>query len=390
MTASNNIVLNVGNQGLSYAIDKELDKQLGQDVTLKYNEWTSVFDLIKQDQVENNKSQFGENDTDIKNGKQFVVQQNENYAINSTVWSKIVDIAKKNLGITTSEQTNPVTTATGTTTPAANNKDNTAAAQEEQKTSLINLLKQSGVNVDNIDIDDVMNKYNAISEYYSANNIEKDARGLNVLDRITNYAKGLEYEAVQNQMAEFDASSKIGNLDDYKDESGKIDEAKLREAYTRQKREADIRYVNQEIRDAISAGNQEQYIQASRNFGDQYIELYDNAAGDGKISFDEFNAKESKGNEDVATEDINKKVFDFLDINQDGYLDNDEVTSYLWAMSKITDGKNQRTADDITYQENMIVAQALSEVVTNDADGVFRKKFQEAYILGYENFKTKE
>ena len=389
MSTSNNIVLNVGNQGLSYAIDKELDRQLGQDVTLKYNEWTSVFDLIKQNQVESNKSQFGENDTDIKNGKQFVVQQNENYAINSTVWSKIVDIAKKNFGITTTEQTNTNTTVTSVTTPAANSEDNTVAAQEEQKTSLINLLKQSGVNVDNIDIDDVMNKYNAISEYYSANNIEKDARGLNVLDRITNYAKGLEYEAVQNQMAEFDANLKIENLDDYKDEAGKIDEAKLREAYTQMRRDADIKYVNQEIRDAISAGSQEQYMQASRDFGNQYIELYDNAAGDGKISFDEFNAKESKGNEDVATEDINKKVFDFLDINQDGYLDNDEVTSYLWATSKITDGKNKRTADDITYQENMVVAQALTEVVTDDADGVLRKKFQDAYMLGYENFKTK-
>lgn len=66
MGTPGNISLNVKSQGLSYAIDSKLDEELQTDVKLGYKEWTSVFELIKNDQVAENKSQFGEKDTDIK------------------------------------------------------------------------------------------------------------------------------------------------------------------------------------------------------------------------------------------------------------------------------------------------------------------------------------
>ena len=120
MTNSQNIVLNVGNQGLSFAIDKRLDNELGTDVTLGLNEWKSVFDLIKKDQVSSNESQFGEKDTDITNGKCFVVQKDENYEIKHNVWQQIVDIAKKTMGITDTVEQEP-TSVKGTPDSRATN-----------------------------------------------------------------------------------------------------------------------------------------------------------------------------------------------------------------------------------------------------------------------------
>ena len=53
MTQGNNIKLNI-EKSLSYTIDKQLDSELNTDVKLNYNQWKSVFDIIKN--AEDNKS----------------------------------------------------------------------------------------------------------------------------------------------------------------------------------------------------------------------------------------------------------------------------------------------------------------------------------------------
>ena len=57
---SDNISLSIGpnSKGLSFEIDKLLDAELNVDVKLNLAEWNSVFNLIKQNQVETNKNQF--------------------------------------------------------------------------------------------------------------------------------------------------------------------------------------------------------------------------------------------------------------------------------------------------------------------------------------------
>ncbi len=224
MTTSSNITLNVGNQGLSYAIDKELDKQLGQNVALNYNEWMSVFDTIKQNQVTTNKSQFSENDTDIKNGQQFVVQQNEEYAINSTVWSKIVDIAKKSLGITEEKTTAGQETEVTAETPETASPDTETKTDPEEKVK--ELLKNSGIDFTGLTEEaqkDVLSKYNtmlAVAEGYGETLDDETLQ-----TRLANYVQGKKYtnftESVllnPEQQTTFDEHCKNGfkDLDEMK------------------------------------------------------------------------------------------------------------------------------------------------------------------------------
>ena len=192
MTTSNNIILNVGNQGLSFAIDKELDKQLGKDVTLNYNQWTSVFNIIKANQVETNKSQFGENDTNISDGKQFVVQQNEQYQIKSNVWSQIVDIAKQSLGLDSQPIVEPAVNETKSETEQQSN-------EEKVKT----LLQNSSINFESLPEEfknDIISKYGAMSkvaEGYGQTLDDKTAQ-----TRLMNYIKGKQYVDFQQSLTQ--------------------------------------------------------------------------------------------------------------------------------------------------------------------------------------------
>ena len=376
MTASNNITLNVGNQGLSFAIDKELDKQLGKDVTLNYNQWTSVFNIIKANQVETNKSQFGENDTNINDGKQFVVQQNEQYQIKTDVWSQIIDIAKQSLGIQTK-----AAEASKTTEADAAPEEKESKSENDTKTTVTNLLAEAGIELDETNLNKVVQKYNTILEYNQNNNIQTDTESIS--QRMINYAKGLQYETVEQQFAAAEQNLNVENPENYTQEE-------LTQEYTRQRQNIDIKYENQDIKKAMASGDMNKYMQATRDFASQYIELYDDAAGDGKISYEEYTAKEAQGNEDVYNSEIAKKVFDFLDKDKSGKLENHEVAAYLWAMSKINDGADGRTAHDITYQENLTTAAALSYIAmgsTDEAERKIKENFEQAYQIGYDNFK---
>ena len=84
----------------------------------------------------------------------------------------------------------------------------------------------------------------------------------------------------------------------------------------------------------------------------------------------------------IQQEAINRVAI--LDQNNDNVLDENEIAAYMWAMSKINDGQDKKTADDITFDEwktsltSMGIFSGLKQWTEND-----QTKTMQAYtILG--------
>ena len=372
MTQGTNISLQINSgENLSYVIDKKLDNDLGVDVKLGLSEWNSVFNLIKTNQVETNKDQFRDKDTDIKNGRHFVVQEGT-YQIASNVWNQIVDIAKTKMGITDKPEVKP------------ENKNKPEIAQQEVKTAA-QLLQEAGISTEGLDLEDIENKYKNITEYYASNGIEKDARGLSAEDRIINYAKGLQYKQTETAFASAYQNNETSS-------NVKYEIAGVKEAIESfdGKTQASFDNAMQKQNDAFHAA------------AEQRIEVYD-TNGDGKVSIQELITQSVKDEEKrlgraltvkekqiVQQEAINRIAM--LDQNQDNNIDQNEMAAFVWATAKVNDNESHQSANDITYEEWVTTEETMtllalpeSELTQEDINKI--AKFRQTLRNGYEGLK---
>lgn len=334
MTQGNLINLSI-DKSLSYTIDAQLDKELRENVQLNKTQWQSVFNIVKNDTA-TTKPQYNGGDTDINNGRNYRVRQGQVYKITQNAWNEIKEIALQALGRTTQTQetqsaqeqpagqTASTAMQTAATTPETSNTTNVdpAKAQVEE------ILHNCEIDTSDIDVNDVVNKYKTILDYNNKNGITTNQTVLE--NRIVNYAKGLKAHAQEARFA-----------------SAWLSETTC-----------DTKLKNEAVTSAIQNQSQDEFNAAFHQAAKEYIELYDSAAGDGKIDVNELirmEAKEQKRSlaeaeiKILQNEAINRVTI--LDQNNDGKLDEDEIATYLWAMSKINDGKEGKTADDITFDE---------------------------------------
>ncbi len=342
MTTVNNknyTVINIDkNQGLSQAIDKTLDLEFETNIQLSADTWQSIFDKIKEEQVEqtSKQKQFGDSDTNVNNGKHYIVQTGE-YHVSNVVWDFIKQKAQEWLNAKNQQkdkaseasQTTPVAeqAPTSATTPASSEASNKRKA-DPAKAQVEEILQNCKIYTSDIDVNDVVNKYKAILEYNQMNGITTDQTVLE--NRIVNYAKGLKAHAQETRFAD---AWQAGTT-------------------------CDTKLENEAVTTALQHQSQEEFNAAFHQAAKEYIELYDSADGDGKIDVNEFIRMEAKEQGRKLTSDeikmLQQESVDrvaILDQNNDGKLDEDEIAAYLWAMSKINDGKEGKTADDITFDE---------------------------------------
>ena len=334
MTQGNFINLKI-DRSLSYTIDAQLYKDFGEDVQLNKEQWQSVFNIVKNDKA-TTKPQYKGGDTDINNGKNFIVQKGQIYNLTQNAWNEIKKIALQALGSTTQTQetqsaqeqpagqTASTAMQTAATTPETSNTTNIdfAKAQVEE------ILKKCEIDTSDIDVNDVVNKYKTILDYNNKNGITTNQTVLE--NRIVNYAKGLKAHAQETRFAD---AWQAGIT-------------------------CDTKLENEAVTTALQHQSQEEFNAAFHQAAKEYIELYDSADGDGKIDVNEFIRMEAKEQGRKLTSDeikmLQQESVDrvaILDQNNDGKLDEDEIAAYLWAMSKINDGKEGKTADDITFDE---------------------------------------
>ena len=322
MTVDANIKLSINaGDGISQAIDRQLDKELGVDVKLGLKDWNCVFDIVKADKATQEK-QYSGPDNDITKNNNYVVQQGV-YELTKNAWSQILQIAKQKMGIAGG--------ANGSQEVIDTAGD--VSVEEEKpdvKNVVVKMLQESGIELSETDIDDVAAKYEAISKYYTENNLEKDAR-VTVNDRILNYAKGVAAHNLESQFAEL---------------------------YTNDAESSDLKFENSDVQKAIADNNMDAFKAAFHQSAKEYVELYDSAEGDGAIDVNELIAIEEKELGRALTKDEKDLVTSLalnriavLDINENNKIDESEVAAYLWAMSRINDSNGESTGADITYSE---------------------------------------
>lgn len=230
-------------------------------------------------------------------------------------------------------------------------------------------MKSNNIDYSDIEINDVTTKYKNILAYNKANNIEMDDTKLS--ERIANYTKGLKAHAKETEFANAWANDT----------------------------ESNTKLENSAVREAVANGDMNAFKAAFHQSAKEYIELYDNAEGDGKIDVNELIQMETKElGRQLTSEEIkiiqNEAInrIAILDQNNDGKLDENEIAAYLWATSKINDGANDKTADDITFnewktaQESMGVLSIPQDELTQEQIDKYAK-FDQALKNGYNGLK---
>ena len=365
MAQENNIKLNI-EKSLSFTIDKQLDSELRTDVKLNYSQWQSVFDIIKQDNATQTK-QYSGGDADIKSGKSYVVMQNQIFEITKKAWDQILNIAKQTAGI---NQTSTVNTEE--TGP----EDKTVAKEEKSnEENLRTILNEANIQVNDEEILDILAKYEnklRVKDQmnYTDNQIAKD---------IQDYARGKLYEKTENTFYSQFKENILPNDSKATTDGFVIDGVQKALDYAKENTNGLAR--------ALSI-QKEGY----KSFGNSQVQLYD-TNGDNKVDFNEFMEYESKRVNDTyddAEKTNAKKIFDFLDMNNDNNIDLDEMTSHSYAMSKMTDDANTRTGQEISYNDWFCTQGALAAVAEDNNSSEFQKartRYEQLRNMGAENLK---
>ena len=371
MTQGTSISLNITTgESLSYAIDKRLDSELGQDVKLGLSEWNSVFGLIKSEQVSTNKDQFDDKDTDIRNGQHYVVHEGT-YEIATNVWSKIVDIAKKKMGITTTEQSDNKTQVQTATVSSQNvEKDNNTGVAKFQETSdkIKGFLKKSNIDFDSLG---ELYKRDVVSKYNTMKAVKSNITDEELETRIVNYTKGWMYN-------NFEQKTLLGKKPaDFKSECSKATTTtELKDKYTQFAKE----YIEYYDRNSDGEVDEAELLYDAVNSHYFSTEKLNSTEATQKAIqiVDEFSKGKLQPNEDGNTDEkilasvINKLKFLNLEANcsaSDKTLNINEIKAYLLATAQMLDKKNDISSDEVFTMATGIV---------NNNNGI-KTKLNDAY-----------
>lgn len=183
--------------------------------------------------------------------------------------------------------------------------------------------------------EEVLKKYSTIKEFSANNNITvTDAE---MTRRLSNYARALSNIA----KAEFGFAQGDTNAT------------------------CEIAGVNE----ALANEDMVKYKEAYNQLASEYIELCDDAKGDGRIGLREYIAKENADAgidiENISDSELQQKfaaeyiTFQALDLDQSGYLEKDEVAGMLnWTAVQDNNGRN------ITYKDNQSFGEDLANYST--------------------------
>lgn len=390
MTTVNNknyTVINIEkNQGLSQAIDKTLDLEFKTDIQLSADTWQSIFDKIKEEQIEqtSKQKQFGDSDTNVNNGKHYIVQAGK-YRISNVVWDFIKQKAqewlnannKQNDNASEASQTTTVAqqASTSATTPASSEASNKRKA-DPAKAQVEEILCNNNIDTSDISISDVVRKYNLILDYNRKNGITTDQTVLE--NRIVNYAKGLKYhnfetKAQTDNNAEFQSDcSKAKSLEDlaksyqqfgkeyveFMDQDGdgeiNVHEMFYQELIDRYTQE-NLENHREEIISNDKVKTFKAIKQAKIDAKKKALETLEKFKNYNLNNLPDENSELYNTNEMELFTTVMKKV-GLLDADKNGQISSDEAGAYLMFTAQSLDSKNNIQAAEATQMERGIAA----------------------------------
>ena len=222
-------------------------------------------------------------------------------------------------------------TATASQDTSAAEEEEIQVSEQEYKEDLNKLILDYNLNIKEGDshYDEVL------KSYINHKTIHKEWSDSAIADRLKYYIKALESHDTELHMGEYlnDAINGDENLFD-----------KLTNC--------DIKIVNDEIANTKSNPSSQKFIDSLLGRGSGYVDLYD-TNDDQKISYNEFEKFEEKDSGQKLTNEektVTKEYFNRLDKNSDGYIDDKEMASHMYAVARLFDG-NKSTTEDITFKE---------------------------------------
>ena len=352
MTQGTNISLTIKNS-LSYSIDARLDEEFKKqfnvdDVKLGFEEWQSVFDVIKEDKA-TDKKQYQGGDSDIRNGKHFQVDDEQQYQITENAWTKIVNIAKQKMGIATTEQSDNKTQVQTATVSSQNvEKDNNTGVAKFQETSdkIKGFLKKSNIDFDSLG---ELYKRDVVSKYNTMKAVKSNITDEELETRIVNYTKGWMYN-------NFEQKTLLGKKPaDFKSECSKATTTtELKDKYTQFAKEY-IEYYDQNSDGEVDVAELLYDAVNSHYFSTEKLNSTDAKQKAIQI-VDEFSKGKLQPNEDGNTDEkilasvIDKLNFLNLEANgsaSDKTLNINEIKAYLLATAQMSDNKNDISSDEV-------------------------------------------
>lgn len=364
---SNYFQLDVSNnEGLSYAIDRALDKEFSKDITLgKIRQWNTIFDYIKRDQAEQtqqNQKQFTEQDNNVKNYSHYQVNSGL-YNITQDVWTKIVAFVKEEIDlgkVDVKELQNPeqkeVVEKKEVETDDKILSDASIKSNEE---NLRYILSKANIELSEEDFLDVLSKYE--------NKIALQAGGMDISNEkieqdILAYITGKQYEKTEDVFVQT-MNKKTTYLADIDNVLVEYDPNSTKEEYVIQGVKNALSHAaeNPDDKEGAYRLNSEAYQQ----LGNAFMQLYD-TSGDNLVDFNEFIAYEEKrAQSKISNTDAAKKIFEY--IAKDNYIDEKEMTTMQYAMAKFGDvDKNGENGSTISYKNWFLTQEALNGIGTND------------------------
>ncbi|MBQ7763925.1 EF-hand domain-containing protein [bacterium] len=340
MIQNNNIELNIRQKngvGITYGIDAKLDELFKQDIKLNASAWNSIMEIVKNDNATTEK-QYSGGDTDINNGKHFIVTQNT-YQITKKAWDAIVAKVSNLLNLTPpSEEGGQAQITEEPETP------------ENAVKSLIGETAFDNLN-DNFKTE-VLKKYSTITDYAQNNNIEiSDAE---MARRLNNYITALKAHEQELRMGEYQL-----NLLSTEENEGQAGLDNCPEII-----------LDEGIKTG-KAGSDKEYYQAFLDRGEGYVQLYD-TNGDGVVTQEEFLSLEEQDGGAVEETEESKEAFKLIagddeKITLEEYLSN--LKSQLGRDLKedeISRNTNEfniiaGTDNEMTYEEYMSSEKAIAE-----------------------------
>lgn len=204
-------------------------------------------------------------------------------------------------------------------------KETPEQSSTEIEKEVKDILAKNNITVSDSNLQAIIKKYPTMKTIQTG--------GLSVEQRVINYAKGLE----GSQRFENIATGAVNNTSNL--ETIQLDS----------------------VKQAMDKGSQTDFNNAYLQYAQEQIEVYD-TDNDGQISYEEFSAEEKANAGDLYNENGTKAVFNTIDQNNDNSIDKTEMASMIWAISKINDGNDKKSANDITPDEIETVTNALSTI----------------------------
>lgn len=209
-------------------------------------------------------------------------------------------------------------------------KDKKTEDTTQLKKEVVEILEKAEYKVSDEVLEEVVKKYATMKQFNSGK--------ISLEQRVVNYAKAL------NNYGKAEQAFGQGNTNASYEISG--------------------------VKEAKAEGNMEKYIAAYNNAADEYIELHDDKAGDGRIGFTEYIAKETADAgidiDSLSDQEAKAKfaaeyiAFQALDLNQSGYLEKNEVAGMInWTSVQDNNG------DDITFEDNKSFGEDIANYATS-------------------------